>query len=250
MDEPDRAWRGCFYTSRFAERNVYGGHVTRRFLGSKERKTPIWEFFVPSGRVILASMTEPTKALTSSGVKLSLVIPTPKDPKEIGNLVAAISEVLNNSFHGKYEIILVSGDPTSLSAASGVAGTNASLRVVHDTEGSPIEAGWHEAKGDILATINGNQKEITNTLLELVGELNKGSDLTVCTRYGEKKAGDGVSATCFAIKKARLPNLEESAEGYQLILEMLGPDAVKRLMEKKDQQSVWTHFVDPKAGGK
>ena len=195
-------------------------------------------------------MTEPAKTLASNGVKLSLVIPTPKDPKDIGNLVTAISEVLNQSFHGKYEIILVSGDPTSLSAASGVAGTNASLRVVHDTEGRPIEAGWHEARGDILATIDGNQTELTKTLSELVDQLNKGSDLTVCTRYGSKKAGDGVSATCFAIKKAHLPDLEESTEGYQLILEMLGPAAVKKLMERKDQPSVWTHFVDPKDSGK
>ncbi len=195
-------------------------------------------------------MTETNNASPAGGIKLSLVIPTPKDPKEIGNLVAAISEVLNKSFDGKYEVILVSGDPTSLSAATGIAGTNASLRVVRNTEGSPIEAGWHEARGEILATINGNQSEITNTLSEMIGELNKGSDLTVCTRYGEKKAGDGVSATCFAVKKARLPNLEESAEGYQLILEMLGPDAVKRLMEKKGQASVWTHFVEPKNGEK
>ena len=195
-------------------------------------------------------MIEPTKTPASNGIKLSLIIPTPKDPKDIGNLVAAISEVLDKNFNGKYEVILVSGDPTSLSAASGVAGTNASLRVVHDTEGRPIEAGWHEAKGDILATINGNQTEITNTLSELVGELNKGSDLTVCTRYGSKKSGDGVSATCFAIKKAHLPDLEQSTEGYQLILEMLGPEAVKKLMEKKDQPTVWTHFVDQKDSGK
>lgn len=195
-------------------------------------------------------MTESTKAPASNDIKLSLIIPTPKDPKEIGNLVAAISEVLNQSFHGKYEIILVSGDPTSLSAASGVAGTNASLRVVHDTEGRPIEAGWHEARGDILATIDGNQTELTKTLAELVDQLNKGSDLTVCTRYGSKKSGDGVSATCFAIRKAHLSDLEESAEGYQLVLEMLGPDAVKRLMEKKFQPTVWTHFVDHKDGEK
>lgn len=196
-------------------------------------------------------MTEPSKTSAPSGVKLSLVIPTPKDPKEIGNLVAAISQVLNESFNGNYEVILVSGDSASLSAASGVAGQNASLRVVHDTEGSPIEAGWNEARGDILATIDGNQAELTKTLSELVDQLNKGSDLTVCTRYGEKKAGDGVSATCFAIRKAHLPDLEESAEGYQLILEMLGPDAVKRLMEqKKYKPTVWTHFVDPKTGEK
>lgn len=194
-------------------------------------------------------MTEPTKAPTANGIKLSLIIPTPKDPKEIGNLVAAISEVLDKSFNGKYEVILVSGDPTSLSAASGVAGTNASLRVVHDTGGSPIEAGWEQARGDILATIDGTQTELTKTLSEMINQLNQGSDLTVCTRYGSKKAGDGVSATCFAIRKAHLPDLEESAEGYQLILEMLGPDAVKRLMEKKNQQSVWTHFLDPKNSG-
>ncbi len=174
---------------------------------------------------------------------LSLVIPNCKKSEEIEILVKKANEALSEHYNNEYELILVCHADETAKVANQLTKEIPTLKVIQDGHEKPLECGWGQACGDILATIDGLPEEVTPVLKEISEALNNGSQLTVCSRYNQSLPGSHSITSCFAVEKDSIGNLESSSKGYKLILEMLGPDMIKELTNTKKSNSVWTELL-------
>ncbi|MBP5972008.1 glycosyltransferase [Brasilonema sp. CT11] len=155
---------------------------------------------VPTGSLqILESSTARTDANTEP-ILFSLIIPTYKEAGNIQKIVSRLSNLLDESIPGKYELIVVDDDSPdgTWNIAQSLMTEYPQLRVMRrqDERGlsSAVIRGWQAASGSILGVIDADLQHPPHVLLQLLQAIEEGADLAVASRHIE---GGGVSSWSF-----------------------------------------------------
>ncbi len=152
---------------------------------------------VPTGPLQIPEL--PTKFADTNGetVLLSLVIPTYKERDNIENVVKVLSQLLDESIPGEYELILVDDDSPDRTweAAQSLTEEYPHLQVMRRQQerglSSAVIRGWQVARGRILAVIDGDLQHPPEVLTQLLAQIEQGADLAVGSRHVD---GGGVSS--------------------------------------------------------
>ncbi len=136
----------------------------------------------------------------------SLIIPANADRQLFEGHVNNVCAVLDQQIPGYYEIIAVeSGQDNSSND-------------------------WDNVKGEVLVIIDGNLECAPTTLCEVITAFQDGSDMAFAGQYRDSvKSHDDPELSYFGIRRSSLSRLHESPEGHRLILEILGPETIKKL---------------------
>src|SRR5580704_11424457 len=173
-----------------------------------------------SGAFVVPAAKEPT------AIRLSLVIPTYNEAKNIEELVDRLTALLDESLRGAYELIVVDDD--SPDRTWELAGTLTAkyphLRVVR-REGerglsTAVIRGWQAARGDVLAVIDADLQHPPEVTVALWSEMERGADLAVASRHVE---GGGVS-NWSAVRRVM-------SRGAQVLGLMLLPSVIGRVSD-------------------
>lgn len=129
-------------------------------------------------------------------LSLSLVIPTYNESQNVHQIVYQLTNLLDQSLSGKYELILVDDDSPDRTweVAHTLTSQVPQLRVMR-REGerglsSAVIRGWQVASGDILGVIDADLQHPPEVLLKMLREAQDGADLVVASRHVD---GGGVS---------------------------------------------------------
>ncbi len=129
-------------------------------------------------------------------LRLSLVIPTYKESKNVKGIVEQLTQLLDQTIPDQYELILVDDDSPDLTweVALNLVPTYPQLKVMRRQEerglSTAVIRGWQAGRGEILGVIDADLQHPPEALLQLLGEIEKGADLAVASRHIE---GGGVS---------------------------------------------------------
>ena len=148
---------------------------------------------VPAGALVV-----PTSAGASDRrVRLSLVVPTYNEGKNIRELIQRLTELLDAPLAGEYELIVVDDDSPDRTWEIAQALTveyprvRTMRRVGERGLSSAVIRGWQVARGDVLAVIDADLQHPPEITVQLWKEIARGADLTVASRHTE---GGGVSS--------------------------------------------------------
>lgn len=146
----------------------------------------------PQGALVVpAQPPGPERAL-----RLSLVVPTFNEGKNLADLVSQLTTLLDPELGDDYEIIVVDDDSADRTweLASTLAATHPKLRVIRREHerglSSAVIRGWQIARGEVLAVIDGDLQHPPEITVELWRAIENGADLAVASRH---VAGGGVS---------------------------------------------------------
>ncbi len=215
-----------------------------------------------------AAVTGPLRIRSDheSSVRLSLVLPTYNEAKNIGEIVRRLTVLLDSALSDAYELIVVDDDSPDRTweVALQLMEAHPKLRVIRRTDerglSSAVIRGWQAARGDVLAVIDADLQHPPEVTLKLWERMGHGADLAVASRHVE---GGGVSDWNFArrvlsrgaqllglvllpgivgrvsdpmsgffmVRRRAIqgPNLHPM--GYKILLEVLGRGSVGRIAE-------------------
>ncbi|WP_293338651.1 glycosyltransferase [Microcoleus sp. CAWBG58] len=132
--------------------------------------------------------TPPTE-INEPQIYFSLIIPTYNECKNIKTIVEKLSQLLDGSIPGNYELIVVddnSPDRTWEVALSLMA-EYPQLQVMRreDERGlsTAVIRGWQAARGEVLGVIDADLQHPPETLLQLLAEIQRGADLAAASRH-------------------------------------------------------------------
>jgi dolichol-phosphate mannosyltransferase len=221
------------------------------------------------------------KLSPESGVKpveLSLVIPTYNERENIASLVRSIHQLLTDS-GCSFEIIIVDDDSPDKTwelvqtLTAKYPGLRLIRRIKEKGLAKAVTRGWQEARGEILAVMDGDLQHPPETLLTLIEALRKdGIEIAVASRHVQ---GGGVSdwnvfrrliswsatltatwilpgtlATVrdpmsgfFALRRSVIDGIPLNPTGYKILLEVLSRGTYASVEE------VPYTFVERKQGG-
>jgi len=146
---------------------------------------------VPEGPLVVSSTGTGGRRL-----KLSLVIPTYGEARNIGEVIERVEAALTPALGDDYEIIVVDDDSPDGTAALALdlAQRYPRLRVMRRTgergQSTAVARGFQAANGDVLGVMDGDLQHPPETNLELYREMEQGAELTIASRHVE---GGGVS---------------------------------------------------------
>jgi dolichol-phosphate mannosyltransferase len=129
-------------------------------------------------------------------LKLSLVIPTFNERKNIGTLVAQLTGLLDPVLGDDYELIVVDDDSPDRTweLALELAATQPKLRVMRRQGekglSTAVIRGWQVARGEVLAVIDADLQHPPEVTVKLWKEIEGNADLVVGSRHVD---GGGVS---------------------------------------------------------
>jgi dolichol-phosphate mannosyltransferase len=216
----------------------------------------------PSGSLVLPGM----QSVGASPVRLSLVIPTYNESKNIRELVARLTQILDGPLAGAYELIVVDDDSKDRTweAALGLVREYPSLRVIRRVGerglSTAVIRGWQVARGDVLAVIDADLQHPPEVVAGLYEEISRGADLAVASRNVD---GGGVSnwaihrralsrgaqllglmilprvvghvsdpmSGYFMFRRASIAGVELNPVGYKILIEVLGRGRMNRVAE-------------------
>lgn len=148
---------------------------------------------VPSNPLqIPATPTVASASSTDAGESLiyfSLIIPTYNECKNIKTIVEKLSQLLDNSIPGDYELIVVDDDSPDRTweVALSLTPDYPQLRVMRreDERGlsTAVIRGWQAARGELLGVIDADLQHPPETLLQLLAEIQRGADLAAASRH-------------------------------------------------------------------
>ncbi len=147
---------------------------------------------VPTGLLKVTAITENTRKLSATEIKLSLVIPTYKESQNIPTLIQRLTQLLDTQIPNAYELIIVDDNSPDLTweVAQNMAQKYPQLRVMCRKKerglSTAVVRGWQVAKGEILGVIDADLQHPLETLLKLLAEIEKGADLAVASRHVEE----------------------------------------------------------------
>jgi len=161
---------------------------------------------VPSGPLRIAEV--PLAAQRSAGaangcgawsdpLSFSLVIPTYNEGANIQKILQILSQLLDESIPGNYELIVVDDDSPdqTWAIAQSLISEYPQLRVMRRQQerglSSAVIRGWQAARGQVLGVIDGDLQHPPHVLLQLLRAVKQGADLAVASRHVE---GGGVSS--------------------------------------------------------
>jgi dolichol-phosphate mannosyltransferase len=152
---------------------------------------------VPTGQLQVPEFPPASVGTGSSSVYLSLVIPTYKERDNIQNVARILSQLLDETIPGEYELIVVDDDSPDRTweVALSLMSEYPQLRVMRRQQerglSSAVIRGWQAARGKVLGVIDGDLQHPPEVLTQLLRQIEGGADLAVASRHVE---GGGVSS--------------------------------------------------------
>jgi dolichol-phosphate mannosyltransferase len=216
---------------------------------------------VPTG-----ALTIPPEGATDRSIRLSLVIPTYNEGRNVGDLVAALTALLDPVLGEAYELIVVDDDSPdrTWAIAAGLRARFPRLRVMRRRGerglSTAVLRGWQAARGEVLAVIDADLQHPPEVTLLLWREIEQGADLAVASRH---VAGGGVSdwalhrrvlsrgaqllgllllpgvlgrvsdpmSGYFMVRRAAVAGREMSPLGYKILVEVIGRGQIRWIGE-------------------
>ena len=155
---------------------------------------------VPSGPLQIPALRNFCSTFTdarTAEIYLSLVIPTYNECKNIKSIVEQLTQLLEGSIPGDYELIVVDDDSPDRTweVALSLIPEYPQLRVMRreDERGlsTAVIRGWQAARGEVLGVIDADLRHPPETLLQLLAEIQRGADLATASRHvGEGGVSD------------------------------------------------------------
>jgi dolichol-phosphate mannosyltransferase len=151
---------------------------------------------VPCGNLEINSFLNNFGNNSQNVIKLSLVIPTYNEGKNITNLIQQLTELLDREISQQYELIVVDDNSPDLTwqIALNLMPLYRQLKVVRRVKekglSTAVIRGWQIAQGEVIGVIDADLQHPPETLVKLWQEISKGADLAVASRHVE---GGGVS---------------------------------------------------------
>jgi dolichol-phosphate mannosyltransferase len=176
----------------------------------------------PTGGLVINALPPGADA----GIRLSLVIPTYNESKNVGELVARLTDILEGPTGGAYELIIVDDDSKDRTweVALELARQYPKLRVMRRVGerglSTAVIRGWQVARGSVLAVIDADLQHPPEVTAKLFDEVTRGADLAVGSRNVE---GGGVSN--WAMHRRAL------SRGAQLLGLIILPSVVGRISD-------------------
>lgn len=131
-----------------------------------------------------------------SRIRLSLVIPTYNEAKNIGVLVSQLRGLLEPVLGDAYELIVVDDDSPDRTweVALAIAEGDAQVRVIRRQGerglSTAVIRGWQAARGEILGVMDADLQHPAEINVRLLAEIERGATLATASRH---VAGGGVS---------------------------------------------------------
>lgn len=201
-----------------------------------------------------------------SGIKLSVVIPTYNESKNIPLLVQKLDAALSGCGLGSHEIIIVDDDSPdgTWKTAIDVASVTPNVFVVRRTTArglaTAVVRGWQCARGEYLGVIDGDLQHPPEVIVQLWRRLELGADLAVASRHVR---GGGTSdwgllrrivsraaqligllilpevvgrvsdpmSGYFVVRRSRLENITLNPVGYKILIEVLARCKIRQAIE-------------------
>ncbi|MCM0592288.1 MAG: glycosyltransferase [Gloeotrichia echinulata DVL01] len=219
----------------------------------------------PTGILQIPALS-PSSVDIGAGILLSLVIPTYKERENIEKVVRILSQLLDESIPGDYELIVVDDDSPDRTweVAQSLIEEYPQLGVMRRQQerglSSAVIRGWQVAKGSILGVIDGDLQHPPEVLTQLLREMIQGADLAVASRHVE---GGGVSSWSivrrilsrgaqvlglmilpgvlgrvtdpmsgyFMVRRSAIADAILNPVGYKILLEIIGRGKVREIAE-------------------
>lgn len=202
----------------------------------------------------------------ASRVRLSIVLPTYCEAKNLRDMVQQTDRVLSARLGDQYEIIIVDDDSPDRTWELALALTPMfpRLRVVRRIGerglSTAVIRGWQVARGELLAVIDADLQHPPDALARLCDQIDGGADLAVASRHvpgggvgdwsllrrvvsrGAQLIGlvilpgvlgrvsDPMSGY-FVVRRSALADVTLSPLGYKILIEVLGRARVRRVEE-------------------
>jgi dolichol-phosphate mannosyltransferase len=205
--------------------------------------------------------------LTPPGtIKLSLVIPTFNEARNLAELVSRLTSVLDRCLPGRYELIVVDDDSPdqTWALALGLTDRHPALRVMRRRGekglSTAVIRGWQAARGEVLAVIDADLQHPPEVVEGLWAEMANGADLAAASR---RAAGGGMNdwsivrralsrgaqllGLCvlpgvvgrvsdpmsgyFMVRRSAIEGTPLSPLGYKILIEVIGRGRIRRIAE-------------------
>ncbi|HET9754280.1 MAG TPA: glycosyltransferase family 2 protein [Myxococcales bacterium] len=205
-------------------------------------------------------------ALPPARLKLSLVIPTYNESRNLAELLARLTSILDARLPGSYELIVVDDDSPdqTWALALRLAEKHPAVRVMRRRGekglSTAVVRGWQVARGEVLAVIDADLQHPPEIVQQLWDRMAAGADLAVASRH---TGGGGVSdwsaarralsrgaqllGLCvlpsvmgrvsdpmsgyFMVRRSAIEGTTLSPLGYKILVEVLGRGRVARIAE-------------------
>ncbi len=180
----------------------------------------------PTDRLQIADTTHILPSADYRDLKLSLVLPTYNEGKNIQAIIGIINQLLDGTIAGDYELIVVDDDSPDRTweIATALCSEYPQLRVMRRTTerglSTAVIRGWQVARGEILGVIDADLQHPTEILLQLLQAIDRGADLAVASRHVE---GGGVSQWSWIRRLL--------SRGAQMLGLMILPEVIGRLSD-------------------
>jgi dolichol-phosphate mannosyltransferase len=216
----------------------------------------------PTGPLVIpAAAPDP-----SSGIRLSLIIPTYNEGKNVGELVRLLTALLDPVLDTRYELIVVddnSPDRTWEIAAQ-LSAKYPRLRVIRRQGerglSTAVIRGWQAARGEVLAVIDADLQHPPEVTVKLWNAMERYADLAVGSRHVEEggvsdwslfrritsrgaqflglillpgvlgRVTDPMSGY-FMIRRSAIGDVALSPLGYKILIEVIGRGRVRTIEE-------------------
>ncbi|MDF5737576.1 MULTISPECIES: glycosyltransferase [unclassified Nostoc] len=221
---------------------------------------------VPTGPLKISELPPNHVGTSGESIHLSLVIPTYKERDNIQNVVSILSQLLDESIPGNYELIVVDDDSPDRTweIAESLTPEYPQLRVMRRQQerglSSAVIRGWQAATGSVLGVIDGDLQHPPEVLIQLLRSVEQGADLAVASRHVD---GGGVSSWSvvrrflsrgaqllglvilpgvlgrvsdpmsgyFMVRRSAIANATLNPVGYKILLEVIGRGKVDEVAE-------------------
>ncbi|MEH2242425.1 glycosyltransferase family 2 protein [Nostoc sp.] len=221
---------------------------------------------VPTGPLKISELSYNRVGTSGEPIYLSLVIPTYKERDNIKNVVSILTQLLDESIPGNYELIVVDDDSPDQTweIAQSLTPEYPQLRVMRRQQerglSSAVIRGWQAATGNVLGVIDGDLQHPPEVLMQLLRSVEQGADLAVASRHVD---GGGVSSWSvvrrflsrgaqmlglvilpgvlgrvsdpmsgyFMVRRSAIANTTLNPVGYKILLEVIGRGKVHQVAE-------------------
>lgn len=208
----------------------------------------------------------PATALAKDALRLSIVIPTFNEARNVEPLVRELTQLLEPRLGAGFELIVVDDDSPdgTWQAALALSAHHPRLRVVRRRGerglATAVVRGWQVARGEVLGVMDGDLQHPSEVNLELLSAIEAGADLAVASRH---VAGGGVSdwrlrrrvlsrgaqllgltlargvfsqlsdplSGYFMLRRSLLADVTLSPLGYKILVEVIGRTRPRQLTE-------------------
>ncbi|MDQ2096927.1 MAG: glycosyltransferase [Tychonema bourrellyi B0820] len=122
-------------------------------------------------------------------IYFSLIIPTYNECKNVKTIIEKLSQLLDGSIPGDYELIVVDDDSPDRTweLALSLTPDYPQLRVMRREHerglSTAVIRGWQVARGEVLGVIDADLQHPPETLLQLLAEIKRGADLAAASRH-------------------------------------------------------------------